>query len=84
MSQGIGNTHFKNSRERKKRLPSKKAREEAEEDREGKTEPNPWARRAAGRPARRMTQDVGLKHCSPFPGVKVYTDLAPLFECKVH
>ena len=84
MSQGTGMLTLRIAEEEKRGYHPEKQEERPEEDREGKTEPNPWTRRAAG--AACMTENAGwgLKHCSPFPGVKVYTDLAPLFECKVH
>lgn len=56
-----------------------------EEDREGKTEPKPWTRRAAGPACMVDDHRIGTHTLHPlFPGVKVYIDLAPPSECKVH
>ena len=82
MSQGTGNTHFKNSRGRKTRLPSKKAREEARGRPEGKTEPTPGLSGLQARPhgGCRRAWDASTAAPSPLPGVKSCADVLLLLN----
>lgn len=82
MSQGTGMLTLRIAEEEKRGYHPEKQEERPEEDREGKTEPNPWARRAAGAACMTENAGCGTQTLHPLlPGAKSCADSAPRFEC---